>query len=277
MKKNKNLKLFNMLLKYLLCIGICYLNIFYASETEQDARKTIIKKLKVFFTDKKYYSNNKNFFLFIAKNNPSGFLKFCNTKGIFYDFTNENETLFSKEFSTWVKLFYIAPFSEDNNTFNNNIKKTGKPFKKEYIGDDYSKSLVMILSYDKGASDKEKEYINQLRNVFIELINYYYYNTLPAKQQHGEEIKELFKAFNTQQPNVFSGKQFTFITCLILSSAIYNYFKNNNNKKIIIPLMIIELYFIAIFYISQETQKEQRSEKTTNHHSEKKAITINPS
>ena len=45
---------------------ISYLNIFYASETEQDARKTIIKKLKVFFTDKKYYSNNKNFFQIIA-------------------------------------------------------------------------------------------------------------------------------------------------------------------------------------------------------------------
>lgn len=256
---------------------ICYLNIFYASETEQDARKTIIKKLKVFFTDKKYYSNNKNFFQIIAKNKPSGFLKFCNTNGIFYDFTNENKTLFSKKFSTWVKSFHMADFSEDDNTFNNNIKKTGKQFKKEYIEDDDSKILVMILSSDKGTSDKENEYIYQLKNVFIELMDYYYYDTLPAEQQHGEEIKELFKAFTTQQPFVFSGKQFTFITCLILSSAIYNYFKNNNNKKIIISLMIIELYFIAMFYISQETQKEQRSEKTTNHHSEKKAITINPS
>lgn len=256
---------------------ICYLNIFYASETEQDARKTIIKKLKVFFTDKKYYSNNKNFFLFIAKNNPSGFLKFCNIKGIFYDFTNENETLFSKKFSTWVKSFHIADFSEDNHTFEKNLKKTSKPFKKEYIEDDYSKSLVMILHSDKGTSDKEEEYIAALRTVFIELEDYYYENKLPAEKEKAEEIKELFKAFTTQQPFVFSGKQFTFITCLILSSAIYNYFKNNNNKKIIIPLMIIELYFIAMFYISQETQKEQRSEKTTNHHSEKKAITINPS
>lgn len=256
---------------------ICYLNIFYASETEQDARKTIIKKLKVFFTDKKYYSNNKNYFQIIAKNKPSGFLNFCNINGIFYDFTNENRTLFSEEFSTWVKGFHLPDFSEDDNTFHNNIKKTGKPFKEEYIKDDDSKSLVMILSSDKGASRKEEEYINALRTVFIELKDYYYEDKLPAEKEKEEEIKELFKAFTTQQPFVFSGKQFTFITCLILSSAIYNYFKNNNNKKIIISLMIIELYFIAMFYISQETQKEQRSEKTTNHHSEKKAITINPS